>query len=897
MKKYLSVLFVFFLVGHSWAQNIRLETLDSLLLDSNYGEVIHLTDKSDSNDPFHTLRTGSKRAQALLRSGQLQEAKALIDDLAQKVQTLSTNKDFASAIVNTGKGSVYLNEGRNDLALESYQSAIESFNSAGQGASLEAADAIASLGLLYNITGKTEQAEEQLLKALSLREEQLPESHELIAATFNDLGLVYARTNPDKALDYYDKALEIYQTLHGSDHPKIAIANTNLGVTYREMEFYGDAINSLETALDIWEKVYKQAHPSKAFVLSNLGQTYLKMGNIEAAEGYYDRALKMYEASYGKKHPDIASTYNAMGNIKLSKRQYNEALANYQNALQANVASFESSDITTNPSVENCYNGNVLLYSLLFKAEAFEARYLGQTLKFSDLVLSLKSLQKCDTLIENLRKQINNENDKIALGAIANDTYSDGVRIAHSLALNAWKKELYREMAFYFAEKSKAAVLQDAISDSNAKSFAGIPNELLEEEKYLKALTAYCNQQLALKPGADEEQSLRDILFKVNRDYEAFTKNLEEKFPEYYNLKFNSTAPSISQIQNKLDNQTAIVSYFLDEKNMRLYTFKITKNKFNIEDNLVPNDFDKLITGLRNSLFFDELATYKKSATQLSGVLVPRLPGDIQHLVIIPAGRMGVIPFETLLTGSVDKVDGYANFPYLIKKYSIQYEFSAGLILQKSAQSKLTSSPSILLCAPVKFNSNENLNELPGTEEEVNDIARLFSASHLKSDILVNNEADEDQIKSTAIKNYKYLHFATHGIVDEENPELSQIFLNKGKNEDGNLYLGEIYNLELDADLVALSACETGLGKISKGEGVIGLSRALVYAGARSIIVSFWNVADVSTSQLMTDFYTNLLQKNNTNFSAALRQAKLKMIDSGKYNAPYYWAPFVVLGF
>jgi CHAT domain-containing protein len=205
--------------------------------------------------------------------------------------------------------------------------------------------------------------------------------------------------------------------------------------------------------------------------------------------------------------------------------------------------------------------------------------------------------------------------------------------------------------------------------------------------------------------------------------------------------------------------------------------------------------------------------------------------------------------------------------------------------------------PSILLCAPVEFENNAYLSNLPGTETEVNDIAKLFNDRKLKSETLIKTNADEDQIKSSSIKDYKYLHFATHGIVDEKNPELSRIFLSAGENEDGNLYSGEIYNLELNADLVALSACETGLGKISKGEGVIGLSRALVYAGARSIIVSFWSVADASTSQLMTDFYKELLSKNNNDFAAALQTSKLNMLNNKTYAAPYYWAPFVILGY
>jgi len=164
--------------------------------------------------------------------------------------------------------------------------------------------------------------------------------------------------------------------------------------------------------------------------------------------------------------------------------------------------------------------------------------------------------------------------------------------------------------------------------------------------------------------------------------------------------------------------------------------------------------------------------------------------------------------------------------------------------------------------------------------------------------VLTNKLANESAIKADDLKNYSIVHLATHGIVDEENPELSRIFLqNDSEAEDGNLYSGEIYNLHLNANLVTLSACQTGLGKISKGEGVIGLSRALVYAGAKNIIVSFWSVADESTAELMTDFYKSLLQNTTPTFTTGLRDAKLELIEKGKYAAPYFWAPFILIGY
>ena len=143
---------------------------------------------------------------------------------------------------------------------------------------------------------------------------------------------------------------------------------------------------------------------------------------------------------------------------------------------------------------------------------------------------------------------------------------------------------------------------------------------------------------------------------------------------------------------------------------------------------------------------------------------------------------------------------------------------------------------------------------------------------------------------------YKYLHFAAHGLVNESEPALSRIFLSPGQDEDGSLYAGEIYNLKINADLVTLSACETGLGKVTKGEGIVGLSRALQYAGARNIIVSLWQVADASTSKLMIEFYKYNLSNEHHGYNSALRQAKLMLLNSEEYNRPYYWAPFILVG-
>ena len=355
--------------------------------------------------------------------------------------------------------------------------------------------------------------------------------------------------------------------------------------------------------------------------------------------------------------------------------------------------------------------------------------------------------------------------------------------------------------------------------------------------------------------------------------------------------KFNSSIPSSEKIKSLLPEGTAVVSYFIAESSKRLFIFTITRSGLNILNRALPDNTDKMIRGFTNSIFYSEPVTYSKAGNALSTLLDPKLSSSIRDVVIIPAGRLGTIPFEAL---PLSKSKFNQEFPseFWVNRYSIGYEFSATLLAQKSSRPGTTNA-SIFLCAPIEF-QKANMVDLPGTEIEVNTIAGLFGQN---AQLKKSTEATETFVKQLKLDQYKYLHFATHGIVDEQSPELSRIFLKESAADDGNLFSGEIFNLSLNADLVALSACQTGLGKVSKGEGVIGLSRALVYAGARNVMVSYWSVSDESTSQMMTRFYENVLRSTTPSYRKTLQQVKISMIQEKKYGAPFYWAPFVLIGF
>ncbi|MDQ2656875.1 MAG: CHAT domain-containing protein, partial [Bacteroidota bacterium] len=831
------------------------DNIDELILTSRFEEAMELLEDFSRERP--SMLAEIKKSEILTRQGKFADAQSAL--AAIQARLLRQPDHFLQGITDTNLGFLQLNRGRGDLAEESLQHGLRELESAGKIDSPETAATLSYLGLVYMSHGKYAQAQEHLHRALTIRQKAVTNRDAFLAANYNDLGLAYSQTDKDRALDFYEQARASYRDLYGEKDPRIAIVSINLGILYRDLELYGDAINHFEKALSIWNTVHKDANPAKAIALYNLGQTYLRLHDEKSAADLYDQSLRMYRQCYGNKHPEIASVLNAIGNLQLAHGQFDEALTSYQAALEANVIDLVEADPKVNPALENYYSGTRLLHTLLFKAEAFESRYTRKTLKFADLQAALDILTRCDSLIDQLRQHSANESDKLLLGVIATEVYSDGVRIAYLAGLNAIRKEQYFRQAFYFAEKSKGAVLLESISEANAKSYAGIPPNLLEEEKELKSALAVIAQKLAQKPAAEQERSLRDASFGLKRKYEGFIGQLEKEYPAYFNLKFNSTTPSLPEIQALLDDHTAVVSFFIDDKHEQLYIFLLRNHQYRVWQRALPANFDKYITGLRNGLYFQEISTYKTSAYILGRALLPPIPASVRDLVILPAGRLGLVPFETLLTADPGKATDYGELPYLLNAYSIRYEFSAGLLLQKSSEPPVKTAPSIFLCAPVAFSGRPYLGELPGTEKEVAEIAQLFAARNLSATAYTHEQADEELIKTKRLTDFRFVHFATHGMVDEGSPELSRIFLQSGLRDDGNLFAGEIYNLELNASLVTLSACQTGLGKLVRGEGVIGLSRALVYAGAKNILVSYWNVADESTAMLMKDFYTNLL--------------------------------------
>ncbi len=811
-----------------------------------------------------------------------------------------------------------------------------------------------NLSIAYESLGDYDNADKEIDKALEISHKYNGELHPETAVFLSGKGnICYRRGQNDLALEYFSKAQHIEQKLYGEMHKKIADELNNIGLVYKEKEDYDNALISFKDAYEIQKKVLGDTNPEIAMTCNNIASVLDKQGKPESALAYYQEAIKIKSVYFGENHSELAAYYNNIGISYAARNMIAEALENYrksasiyeknngerysgliatynniadlyrkqnnydsalwyiQKSLAANVKTFviDTLKLDQNPPIANCTDINKLLQTLQNKAKTYNALYIRDSLAIY-AENAFNSYLSCDSTVTLARRYAEKQSDKIALANKTKTIYEDAVVAAAGISYLAdkdRKKREYELQAFLFSEKNKASVLADAVSAADAKQFAGIPEEILGMERQLKISIAAAEQKIAESSDRAEIERIENQLFDLNIQLREMNKRLESEYPKYYESKYKTTTIDVSEIQKTLDKNTALRSYFIGREMLLIFT--LTSEKLLLTSAEKPAEFELMVKTylkLCHSGAPRDFPVLAEKSAELYKLLFPKddLQG-ISKLIIIPDGILGMLPFENLFTETYHgDIMQFTEYPFLIKQKQISYFFSSALYLKASNnETRKHNEVEILAIAPVFSDiSNRKVNgvdvvELPGTETEVNQICALFAAQSGKTEMMMRNEALESTFKTKKLSDYRILHIATHGVVNTEYPELSGILLYpETQTADGILYSGEIYNLKLDTDLTVLSACETGVGKVSKSEGIIGLSRALLYAGSRNVIVSSWVVSDNSTSQLMVDFYSNILT-HGMSYSDALHTAKLKMISAGGNNAhPFFWSPFILIG-
>jgi len=514
---------------------------------------------------------------------------------------------------------------------------------------------------------------------------------------------------------------------------------------------------------------------------------------------------------------------------------------------------------------------------------------------------------------KKLRKDFSSEKNKLRALKRNHEWVSRGLDAA--LLLN--EKKFLTE-TFSFSEENKAVILLDALKSNQAQSFGDLPDSLSSYEKSLFAKKdAFKKEFYEKKLDKEAQEIIANKLNKLNLEIETFLASVKDKYPRYHGLKYSNITASAADIQHLLDDKTALLEYFITDTISYLFVLTkkdLTLHPIEISKDILNKQVQKLRKAVSNYSFIVKgekaYALYTNTAFWFykNFLEVGLVDENLQNLIIIPDGNLGQLPFEIFLTQTAPQNETpYEKLPFLINDYNISYNYSATLWKENKAVSVQKNNHKILACAasysavdssllelrqPFIFKSRSSLNPLPAAQNEVKSLETFFEGVFLQ-----NNDANEAYFKKNAHK-YSVIHLAMHGLLHPREPLLSNLAFTENRDslEDNFLHNYEISHLNLNADLIVLSACETGYGKYEKGEGILSIARSFMYAGVPALVVSLWQVNDVSTSIVMSKFYKYLSEGKSK--TIALRQAKLQYIKNAKGIAahPAFWSPFVLVG-
>lgn len=790
------------------------------------------------------------------------------------------------------------------------------------------AQTLNNLGILYDSTGESQKARDSY--NLSLRISRETGDLYLQGQTLSNIGALYRSLGDmQKALDYFNQALPLRRAAH--DRAGEAYTLNNTGMIYRSMGQTQKAIDCYDQALAIWRETGDRY--GEAMTMGNIGVVYHYLGDLSKAIEFHSQALSL-RRTLGDR-PGEAYTLNNLGQLHARMGDPRKGLE----LLDQAIAIFQ-------------YTGDLSAETATLFAAAGIERASG------NFDRARSRLEAAIANVELLRQRVVSPDERASFFATAQRCYEAYINLLMSLE-KMRPSEGHVALALEASERTRARNLIDLLAETRANIREGVDKSLLESERVLQhSLNEKAEEQMRLLKGEhtreQAEAMAKEIADLTSRFREAQAQ-IRIKSPRYGAL----TQPrplGLKEIQQQLlDGDTALLEYSLGQQSSHLWVvtqaeirgfelprrseieaaarlaYDLLTARNRREKSETPQQFQARLV--------ETEARYKEAATKLGQMLLGQaapLLGN-KRLLIVADGALQYVPFAALPStqSSTDKEQGKGDYRPLIMDHEIISlpSISVLAVLRNEAAYRRRAPKLVAAIADPVFEKDDprlksfvehqtrvgvskpdsdlessarevglldagaRLPRLPFTKQEA--VAIMSLAPRPQRKLAVDFEASKKTATSTTLSQYRIIHFATHGLLNSAHPELSGLVLSlvdeRGRRQDGFLRLHEIYNLKLAADLVVLSACQTGLGKEIKGEGLIGLTRGFMYAGSARVMASLWKVDDEATAELMKQFYARLLKEGQSP-AAALRRAQMSLLNQKDWQSPYYWAAFVLQG-
>lgn len=811
------------------------------------------------------------------------------------LELTSSEKPLKAAYLSF-KGNI-LNQSRHfDEALKNFEEAIKIITKKYDKDHVRNAIYYANISTLYRNKKLYSKALDYQKKALRIALKNYPKDHLTIGMMYLNLAVYYdEHKQPEKSFPYYEKSLNIYTNKLGEKHYRIGDVHYSIGNYYESISNYEKALISYEKALEIYRLNYGDTDKHIYYVYNNIGLLEQKKGQYPLAINYFKKSIDVLKVNYQKSNYQVINSRIALANAFTKNKEY-ENTKKQLNIIRKHLSLKQLSDQNYDETI-NSYlysKAKINYYKVLVKKNKHYSDSLSTT--FNESIKIQNHIHKNYSTRASKEFQIKK----------AFPIYED--YISH---LNKLNNPTDLNKIFTLAETTKSRQLLEDLNNIKVQKNSKLPDTLSQYENKLHLDLAYHQEELYYETNEKEKSNDSLISFHSNKIFELkinqekLEKTFKTKYPKYYQLRYNTTVSGVKNIQEKLSKKQSLLEYFVGDEN--IFIFLITKDSYAVKQVTLDFPLKNWVQDLRKGIYgnwsnkignpeqYNKL--YQDNAFALYEKLIAPIENSLtEEVIIVPDAELNFIPFDALLTNKDDDKS------YLIKNHQISYNYSATHYLQLLNSVKKVAPKTVLAVAPSFKNNDINyksllakrsgLSNLEFNIPEAKTISNLFDGTLLES----NKATKENFIKEA--KDYNIIHLSTHAKSNDAMGEFSYIAFQKGTDStsinDSRLYVNELYNLNLNADLVVLSACETGLGELKRGEGVVSLARGFTYAGAKSTLTSLWSVNDAQTTKLMESFYTNL--KEGMTKDKALRQAKLDYLSNENLTAPYFWAGFIPAG-
>lgn len=942
------------LEGVAFVEDTYLAKNDLNGLEQFYLNLFTKIDDWKKNEPTFYIGLKGKLGSIYATYPKFKEKESYILNLLEEAESLvGKNKKEYVQIMNI-LGSYYTIMGALDKA-ESFLTPVLIYWQKKAPKSKNFAFALNNLGLNYLYKGEYEMAEPYFQKALPLIEKTMGRQSEVFAQIANNLAGVYWKTGRyEEAANYLREAVDIRTSKIGKTHPKYLQSRNALAAVYLKALNYKEAIEIFEELKNTLEKLGQTESGFYSIIINNLGSSYNAVGQPQKALDCFEQSMNLSFKVYGKEHPETAIALINKASSLVNLGRYEEALPLFLESKDIRLKFTEE----RNPKVSLVYNQIASCYQQMGKeekavqylAKAFQSNTRDMLFK-ADLKELLKQLPKAEFInsvqaiityegllqiagsfaneqdylrslklsmeyLNQLKTQQSFDNDKLTLLATIAKLSEVALRKLSSMPSAV-------EETFQLIEFNKAMLIADALRAKALAAFGNLPDSLILKEQRLKKQQTELKKQLI---EISEDSLALELKQKLNENSQSihnYQQHLLKHYPKYYKNQYGNEEIDLKALAKQLSPNSLLLQYYIGKEQLYIISMDPQARLSLHQKELDPEKLKALVKTYRESLSNydaivnkaeDSYQNYSSSAKGLYDLLIAPLGDQLEgkeRLLIIPDKILGHIPFEAFLqqeAASYTK-DAYQNLDYLIRDFEIYYNYSARLLLNNASstskkegkgflglaasyQTKIEEGDLLIARSPRLRGLRSVLQDLPAAREEVKSLEEYFKGSFFFGDA-----ANEKQFKAIA-KDYQVIHLAMHALLDQQYPIRSALAFteNGDTTEDNFLQAYEISHMQLNADLVVLSACETGFGKYQQGEGVMSLARSFMFAGVPSLLVSLWQVNDQSTAAIMKLYYQQLAK--GINKVKALQKAKLNYLKEAENFAqhPAFWAAFIQIG-